>query len=123
MTYKEAIDLMKFEETQVCISECSSHRGCCTECDCCGHIEMMDKAIESLEKAEKYRYHDLRKTPDDLPTDNYKVAICLKGFEGRKAGVNLAMHSKNEQLWVADDGLFYKDCQVIAWKEIEPFCE
>ena len=29
-----------------------------------------EEAIKALVKADKYRWHDLRKNPDDLPEDN-----------------------------------------------------
>ena len=32
-----------------------------------GSVEAWNMAIKALEKADKYRWHDLRKNPDDLP--------------------------------------------------------
>ena len=31
------------------------------------YYEAIEMAVEALEKADKYRWHDLRKNPDDLP--------------------------------------------------------
>ena len=42
-----------------------------------------------LEESEKYRWHDLRKNPDDLPEDFHNVVICLNGFEGNPVGVDM----------------------------------
>jgi len=50
MTNEEAVDLMKFEETQTCLRECSAYRGDFSACEFCKHIEMMDMAINALEK-------------------------------------------------------------------------
>lgn len=77
-------------------------------------------AIEALEKAEKYHWHDLRKDPNDLPPDYYTVEICIKGFEGYAAGISLAMHNTKSKIW-GTESWQYKDCEVIAWRYREPF--
>lgn len=39
--------------------------------------------IDAIEKSEKYRWHDLRKNPDDLPENGCEVIYCMirYGFE------------------------------------------
>lgn len=85
-------------------------------------IEANGVAVEALEKTDKYRWHDLRKNPNDLPPNFHTVVICLKGFEGLEIGVDLAMHNTLNGLW-GTNSFSYKDSDVIAWKEIEPFEE
>ena len=75
-----------------------------------------------MEKEKKYRWHDLRKDPDDLPEDNHNVLICLEGFEGYPVGVDVAIHNKFAHKW-GTSLMSYKDDEVIAWREIEPFEE
>ena len=75
---------------------------------------------DALEKANKYRWHDLRKNPEDLPDDFHNVLICINGFEGTPIGVSIAMHNGLRNLW-GTESLSYKDDEVIAWREIEPF--
>ena len=76
---------------------------------------------DMLEESEKYRWHDLRKDPEDLPDDLHKVLIHIKGYEDYM-GVDMAMHHKFTGIWST---IFasYKDGDVIAWREIEPFEE
>ena len=83
----------------------------------------IDAAIEALEKADKYRWHDLRKNPDDLPEANrwgesnyvlVKALIkvgCYACNDMRKAYYN---HTQKK--WSIDGN-------VLAWRYIEPFEE
>lgn len=75
-----------------------------------------------MEKEKKYRWHDLRKDPEDFPEDNHNVLICLKGFEGNPVGVDIALHCKFTHVWGTTMSSF-KDGDVIAWREVEPFEE
>lgn len=85
--------------------------------------ELKKDLREYMEKEKKYRWHDLRKNPDDLPEDFHIVLICLKGYEGDFHGINIAIHNKFTHSWGATNKLSYKDDEVIAWREIEPFEE
>lgn len=81
----------------------------------------IDKAIEALEKADKYRWHDLKENPDDLPEANrwgesnyvlVKALIkvgCYACNDMRKAYYN---HTQKK--WSIDGN-------VLAWRYIEPF--
>lgn len=94
-------------------------------CDCIAKPEACSMckygvAIEALKKADKYRWHDLRKNSDDLPNDFHTVLICINGFEGKAAGVSMAMHNSILKVW-GTESTTYKDYEVIAWREIEPF--
>ena len=99
------------------------------------HIEMIEKmteqeaiqtltifgqgknALEALEKAGKYCWHDLRKDPDDLPKDKDFVLVWFKGtdlcdtiFVGGTTWTNHINPKKGLN-------------PIIAWKYIEPFQE
>lgn len=77
---------------------------------------------ELIEKDKKYRRHDLRKNPDDLPLDYKRVLICLKGFESNLAGVLIAIHSRLSKKWETET-FTYDDDDIVEWREIEPFEE
>lgn len=77
-------------------------------------------------KKEKYRWHDLRKNPDDLPETEYEtVEVWLKG-----ECVDIAVYCKayGFRPWYA---AYFEDCTpewetespVIAWRYIESFGE
>ena len=78
-------------------------------------------AIEALEKADKYRWHDLRKNPDDLPE------AIGDGYESEYV---LVMTGTPE--WYSCEWAYYKhnhkewstyEQNIIAWRYIEPFEE
>lgn len=89
-----------------------------------------EEVREALEKEEKYHWHDLRKNPEDLPKNlsgiylfenkwgqvfkgTFRVVGDIKLFETH-------IYSKDHG---GDIWLQYKTCNVVRWKEIEPFEE
>ena len=86
-----------------------------------GSLEALHMAIKALEKADKYRWHDLRKNPDDLP----------EGFEGSyESEYVLVMIGTPE--WNSWEQAYYHhgkrlwstyEQNVFAWRYIEPFKE
>ena len=100
---------------------------------CNGGIEIMNNwgglavetAIEALEQvgnADKYRWHDLRKNPNDLPEPWEYVLIYTYKDETYVAQIDSVLHTWAKR----DDELDY--CEVgsslvKAWREIEPFEE
>ena len=78
-------------------------------------------AIEALEKADKYRWHDLRKNPDDLPE-----AIC-GGYESEYVLVMIGTPEWNswEQAYYHHGKKLWSTYEqnVFAWRYIEPFEE
>ena len=77
-------------------------------------------AIKALEKADKYRWHDLRKNPDDLPeADEYGrsefVFVMIGTPEWYSCEWAYYNHDKKE--W----SIYEQD--VFAWRYIEPFEE
>ena len=78
-------------------------------------------AIKALEKADKYRWHDLRKNPDDLPeaigggyeSDYVLVMIGTPEWNSWEQ----AYYHHGKRLWST-----YEQ-NVFAWRYIEPFKE
>ena len=77
-------------------------------------------AIEALEKADKYRWHDLRKNPDDLPeadgnseSDYVLVMIGTPEWNSWEQ----AYYHHDKMMWSTYDQ------NVFAWRYIEPFKE
>ena len=82
--------------------------------------EAIKMAIEALEKADKYRWHDLRKNPDDSPeadgnSESEDVLVRIGTPEWYSCEWAYYHHDKN--LWS-----IYEQ-NVFAWRYIEPFKE
>ena len=85
-----------------------------------GRLEAWHMAIKALEKADKYRWHDLRKNPDDLPgadgnseSDYVLVLIGTPEWNSWEQ----AYYHHDKKLW----STYEQD--VFAWRYIEPFEE
>ena len=75
-------------------------------------------AVEALEKADKYRWHDLRKNPDDLPeADEYGRSEFVFVMTGTPEWYSCewAYYHHDKKLW----SIYEQD--VFAWRYIEPF--
>ena len=78
-------------------------------------------AIDVLEKADKYRWHDLRKNPNDLPEaigDGYEseyVLVMIGTPEWNHC--EFVYYNHNSRVWS-----IYEQ-NVFAWRYIEPFKE
>ena len=85
------------------------------------YYEAIEMAVEALEKADKYRWHDLRKNPDDLPeaigggyeSDHVLVMIGTPEWNSWEQ----AYYHHGKRLW----STYEQD--VFAWRYIEPFEE
>ena len=79
-----------------------------------------EEAIRALLKADKYRWHDLRKNPDDLPEaigggyESEYVLVKTGCFEW--CDMEMAYYSYAKRQWSIDN-------YVLAWRYIEPFEE
>lgn len=125
MTIKEAIDRQRWKVEN---------------CDGCGRrkddIESFEMAIKALEKADKYRCHDLRKDPNDLPPFNEVVLVYIVGsdiiytLEGETISdaiertrnckrTSLGFYDEDEG-WIGIAG-YPMIIKPTAWKEIDPF--
>ena len=127
MTYKEAIEMFK-AIMKAEIERIPSHYDAEVDDDVYDHTDRIDEILElnkivikALEKADKYRWHDLRKNPDDLPE-----AIC-NGYESDYVLVMIGTpewnhcefvyYNHNSRVWST-----YEQ-NVFAWRYIEPFKE
>ena len=84
------------------------------------YYEAIEMAVDALEKADKYRWHDLRKNPDDLPEDNgYGKSEYVLVMIGTPEWYSCewAYYSHNAKMWST-----YEQ-NVFAWRYIEPFEE
>ena len=78
-------------------------------------------AIKALKKADKYRWHDLKKNPDDLPEaigDGYEseYVLVMTGAPEWNSWEQAYYHH-GKRLWST-----YEQ-NVFAWRYIEPFKE
>lgn len=98
-------------------------------CDTCNNIlchqnchelnNWLCRAEEALREKEKYRWHDLRKDPDDLPPYGKSVFVAVKN-----GMINRTWH--DEHGWrnaTSKRSTYYQNKSVMAWKYIEPFEE
>ena len=80
-----------------------------------------EEAIKALEKADKYRWHDLRKNPDDFPEavgggyESEYVLVMIGTPEWNSWEQAYYHHGK--RLWST-----YEQ-NVFAWRYVEPFKE
>ena len=84
------------------------------------YYEAIEMAVEALEKADKYRWHDLKKNPDDLPeadgnSESDYVLVMIGTPEWNSWEQAYYHHGK--KLWST-----YEQ-NVFAWRYIEPFEE
>lgn len=89
---------------------------CNAERKCDEYLIEAVMVLKTAEKSDKYRWHNLRKNPEDLPTDNHQVLVA---FDGMKI-CDIAIYVSSTKLW-GTVSFAYKTGQVIAWREIEPF--
>lgn len=79
-------------------------------------------AVEALEKADRYKWHDLRKNPDDLPkADEYGCSEYVLVMTGTPEWDNheWAYYNHNTKMWSTP----LCEQNVFAWRYIEPFKE
>lgn len=77
----------------------------------------LDEFLQGTEN--RYRWHDLRKDPDDVPTHNNSVLIAIGWQDGDIEYYYTDCYIGDG--WVCEH--FLRLGKVIAWKEVEPFEE
>ena len=81
-------------------------------------LELHKIVIDALEKADKYKWHDLRKNPDDLPEaiggDESEYVLVMIGTPEWNSWEQAYYHH-DKKLWST-----YEQ-NVFAWRYIEPF--
>lgn len=120
MTRKEAFFLVEERECIDCRNE---------SCENCKTSEALCIAAKTLKQADKYRWHDLRKDPEDLP-EEHKIFIAydLLGktiYDTCYFGDPIVEPPTKEKVFYTCDSE-WGDVEiedVIAWKYIEPFKE
>lgn len=105
---KKSIELFPSFEGRKCMESAEEH-------------EQLANWLEELKELrkykEKYRWHDLRKNPDDLPEDDKDVLVTIKGgCENRTWHDSCGWRNAT-----AKKVRYYSDKSVLAWKEIEEF--
>ena len=84
--------------------------------------EVREVCLKALEKADKYKWHDLRKNPDDLPeADEYGCSEYVLVMTGTPEWDNheWAYYNHNTRVWSTP----FCEQNVFAWRYIEPFKE
>ena len=88
------------------------------------------RAIDALERQEKYRWHNLNKDPEDLPKNLSKIYLfenkwgqVFKGAFRIVGDIKLFETHIYSKVHGGDIWLQYKTCNVVRWKEIEPMEE
>lgn len=106
--YEKSIKLFPSFEGRKCTESAEEHEQL---------AEWLEELKELRKCKEKYRWHDLRKNPNDLPEDNKDVLVTIKG-----GCVNRTWHdSCGWRNATAKKARYYSNDRVIAWKEIEEF--
>lgn len=127
MTNKEAIEMFK-DIIMTEIERIPSHYDAEVDDDVYDDISKVDEILKlnkivskALEKADKYRWHDLRKNPDDLPE------AIGGGYESDYVLVMIGTPEWNswEQAYYKHDKQMWSTYEqnVFAWRYIEPFEE
>lgn len=101
MNNEEAIEYAK--ATNYCAG-CTDYECIDDDCKDCEHKSFFKMAIEALEKQDKYRWHDLKKNPNDLPLDEGEV-ICCEFYADGKFSYDVAAYSND--LYSVDKYDFY----------------
>ena len=80
-------------------------------------VELNKIVCDALEKADKYKQHNLRKNPDDLPRVINKYGESDYVFVKTKScNMEIACYSYIKKRWSIDD-------YVVAWRYVELFKE
>ena len=121
MTNEEAIMLLNPITKALALAEIEYYHGFRGQEACIKAIEDAHiLAVEALEKADKYKWHDLRKNPDDLPeADEYGRSEFVFVMTGTPEWYSCewAYYHHDKKLW----SIYEQD--VFAWRYIEPFEE
>ena len=126
MTNKEAIEMFK-AIMMAEIERIPSHYDAEVDDDVYDNTSKVDEILKlnkivskALEKADKYRWHDLRKNPDDLPeadgnSESDYVLVMIGTPEWNHC--EFVYYNHNSRVWST-----YEQ-NVFAWRYIEPFKE
>lgn len=115
MTAKEAYNVIK-KAYSLLLQAIAGFQNLHKYAEACATLEMY---------LDKYRWHDLRKNPDDLPTKEYEVVEVWT----KNRIVDICIFNKaygfrpwysTDEVYVPED-MYNPETDIIAWREIEPF--
>ena len=123
-------ELQMYKDGKLCLIPESVYYKQCTELDAYKQLGTLEEVREALEKAEKYHWHNLRENPDDLPKNlsgiylfENKWGQVFKGTFRAVGDIKLFEAHIYSKEHGGDIWLQYKTCNVVWWKEIDPFEE
>lgn len=96
------------------------------------YYEAIEMAVDALEKADKYKWHDLRKNPDDLPVKAEYVEVITDEHDDIPLSIQyddaiMQFGERRILLGYVDSVFIEWDAErrgkIIAWRYIEPFEE
>ena len=121
MTYEEAIKAIRLDGLSI---EAKANR-------MLEFSQGLALAEETFENAERYKWHNLRKNPNDLPEENDKEYLCIKkdfqydffefNTEYNCFGYIASMIHEELDSCPTESWFEGTDEEIIAWKYIEPF--
>ena len=112
MTAKESLKILSGDFSDVTLRDGESHADV--------YAEAFNMAYEALEKADKYRWHDLRKNPDDLPCKDGLYAITIQ-YDEESSETGFGQYENMYGYTSGWSATMPSYGKIIAWKEIEPF--
>lgn len=114
-TYEEALEIIHSNRMDLSSAACN---------------DAVEKAIQTLEEANRYRWHDLRKNPKDLPEDESLVIIEILSANDYVYISTKENHIIGAMFMETDDGYKFESVlgrypaeDVIRWKYNEPLEE
>lgn len=112
MTNEEAIEVLQKNKPIADTRECGKEL-----------VEACNVAIEALEKADKYKWHDLRKDPKDLPKSDVRYLCARWDYVSNTVFYDLLWFCSGQ--WCHLDHRREEICDyaVVGWRYIEPFTE
>lgn len=90
-----------------------------SSCSGCPYWDYITLSKQLIKNQLKYRWHDLRNDPNDLPEDNKEILVTFRYYFSDEEETAVLWHT--EEGWVSTLGLIHG--RIIAWREIEPFWE
>lgn len=123
MEENKAIEVLKSDTCYECSYGCDSPYNC--ESERCEVKSATRMAVSALERQEKYKWHDLRKNPEDLPEvlgGGYSEAVEVVDEENN---YDIGVYGGNNRGFLGGlEGEFsWIEGTIIAWKYVEVFEE
>lgn len=111
MTYEEASDVIECLLIDIVLSFAGKEIPKAEKCT----FEALEKAKEALKEVDKYRWHDLRKNPNDLPPNEHEVEIAYEAY-----GKYITTRARYEDGTMHYEDSYYCNTGLCEWCE---YCE